>query len=144
MLRKNSDPQIKRRFPSFTAGRCDSEEHETGSGEEYESEDTDEYDQEHQESNNNAQTALHALTHKLSVLQNELETIKSVKSREQSPRKIRSERNAMENAENISGLDNGGDLEFNMERIEKTLKAAEEVRTGEIYEMRLKSTCNRG
>ena len=135
LLRKNSEPHFKRRFPSFTAGRSDSEEEETGSGEEYESEETDEYDQ---ESNNKAQNTLQALTEKLSILENELETIKTVKSREQSPRKVMSDTNAMENEENISGLENGlngGDMDFNMERIQKTLKAAEEKRAGKTINL---------
>jgi len=147
LLRKNSEPHFKRRFPTFTAGHTQSdseEEEETGSGDEYDSMDSAQYHRE-QQSQNEAQMTLKALTSKLSVLENELESIKMVKSQEPSPKKKTVTVSDTENMASLANRLNAVDLnvndldDFNMERIEKTLKAAEAKKTGKTVHLTMPS-----
>jgi len=149
LLRKHADPHLKRRFPAFTAGRADTDsEEESGSGEEFGSMGSDEYDHERPHSDgvqDDAQRTLKALTSKLSALENELESIKTKKSQSNStansPEKAR-KRGIEEDAENIAGMANGGDLDlddFNVDRIEKTLEAASAKRAGKTVHLTMPS-----
>eukprot|EP01083_Nonionella_stella_P178407 630125_1 len=137
LLRKHPVPHLRRAFPQFTAGKSEYHYH-TSSDEDDDDDDDDEYHTDESENDyddnaiadtNKTEMTLHALTEKLSSLENELETMKLINNNNNESMEntiANDSTNATE--DDNTHMNDIGNITLDLDGINQTLNAATKIK----------------